>query len=103
MHTQQPLGILSPNLDNKTLTPALVVNDHNLNRNKLLHLLLWLVIIAIIAYILLILTRPAFIRKATATFDGVTTTEVDQTKAIITSIIIAVIIVLILYLLKVIR
>ncbi len=103
MHSQQPIGVLNPNLDNKIFTPTTVVTDHNLNKNKLLQLLLWLVIIAVIVYILLMLTKPAFVRKTTSTVDGVTTTEIDQTKAIITSLIVAVIIVLILYLLKVIR
>ena len=105
MHTQQPLGILSPNLDVKTLTPPTIVTDPNLHKNKWLHALLWLVIIAIIVYILLILTKPTFVRKQTTGPDGVTvsTTEVDQTKTIVTSIIVAVIIVLILYALKVIH
>lgn len=61
--------------------------------------LLWLVIIAVIVWIILWLAKPSWVLKVDAT-TGAVTTDVDLVKSILYAIVIAIVIVLILWLLK---
>ena len=80
---------------------TLVIKDtpkHGSSGTSFLNLLIWFLIIALIVYVILILLKPTFVLRSTPA--GLVTTEVDQTKTILISVVVAVIIVVIIYILQ---
>ena len=95
MSSRQSLRGLAPNndYDDQDLTTP--------RRQTGWNLLLWFVILTALAWVVLYVIRPNFVRRTNAL--GVVLDEIDQTKLIISSIIFAVIVLAILYLLNVIK
>lgn len=98
MSSPPSLGILAPDADFGTRSDT---RTFLVGNARFCNLVLWFLILSAIAYVILFLTKPTFVRRVTAA--GVVSDEVDQARLIITSLVIGLVLAAVLYLLQVIR
>lgn len=98
MSKSKAVDFENPDIKPEYVDTKQYVNDNNKQKGNLLSLILWFIIIAVIAGIILALWNPTVVQKND--LNGEPTGELDACKVIIGALIISLIIVIIIYLIR---